>query len=80
MPQKLVIPKQDTRPPQTMQLELPAHVAERLTRFAADGGHSPSYVAAFILDGALPPEESAPAKRVEQPKEKHSKETSSKSA
>jgi hypothetical protein len=80
MPNKLTIPKQDTRPPQTLPLELPAHVAERLQRFAADGGHSPSYVAAFILDGALPPEEVATAKKVETPKEKHSKETPSKAA
>jgi hypothetical protein len=80
MPQKLVIPKQDTRPPQTMQLELPAHVAERLTKFAASGGHTPSYVATFILDGALPPEESAPEKKADAPKEKHPKETPAKAA
>jgi hypothetical protein len=63
-----------------MQLEFPAHVAERLMKFAADGGHSPSYVATFILDGALPPEELTPAKRAETPKEKHTKETPSKAA
>ena len=72
---KLVIPKQDTRPPQTMQLEFPAHVAERLNRFAQEGGHTPSYVATFILDGALPPEETPAAKTAPAPKEKGPKET-----
>ena len=72
---KLIIPKQDTRPSQTMQLEFPAHIAERLNRFAHEGGHTPSYVATFILDGALPPEENAPAKTAPAPKEKGPKET-----
>jgi hypothetical protein len=72
---KLLIPKQDTRPPQTLQLEFPAHIAERLNRFAQEGGHSPSYVATFILDGALPPEETPAAKTVPTPKASSHKET-----
>ena len=72
---KLIIPKQDTRPAQTMQLEFPAHIAERLNRFAHEGGHTPSYVATFILDGALPPEENAPVKTAPAVKEKPQKET-----
>jgi hypothetical protein len=77
MPQKLVIPKQDTRPPQTLQLELPAHVAERLKRVAAEGQHTTHYVAGFVLDQALPPEE-APAQRQDAAKQKPVKEAPSK--
>ncbi len=72
---KLVIPKQDTRPSQTLQLEFPAHVAERLKRFAEEGGHTLSYVATFILDGALPPEENAPVKTAPAVKDKAQKES-----
>ena len=72
---KLVIPKQDTRPSQTLQLEFPAHIAERLNWFAHEGGHTPSYVATFILDGALPPEETAAAKTAPAVKDKPQKET-----
>ena len=67
--------EQDTRPAQTMQLQFPAHIAEWLNRFAQEGGHTPSYVATFILDGALPPEENAPAKTAPAVKEKPQKET-----
>jgi hypothetical protein len=68
MPQpKLNIPKQDTRPPVPRSFELPAHIAARLDRVAADGGHDPNWIIAYILDDALPPEETLPTKKAEQP-------------
>ena len=70
MPQKLVIPKQDTRPPQKLEFEFSANIAERLKRVAAEGDHTISYVASFLLDQVLPPEETA-APKPEAVKQKH---------
>jgi hypothetical protein len=79
MPQKLVIPQQDIRPAEKLEIELPANIAERLKRVATEGGHSTSYVVSFLLDKALPPEEASPKKQ-EPPKPKPAKETASKVA
>jgi hypothetical protein len=79
MPQKLVIPKQDTRPAEKLELEFSANIAERLRRVATEGGHTISYVASFLLDKALPPED-VTIKKADAPKQKPLKETPSKAA
>jgi hypothetical protein len=79
MPQKLVIPKQDTRPAEKLEIDLPANIAERLKRVASEGAHSMSYVVSFLLDKALPPEE-ASTKKQDAPRPKSAKETAPKAA
>jgi hypothetical protein len=79
MPQKLVIPKQDTRPAEKLEIEFSANIAERLRRVATEGGHTISYVGSFLLDRTLPPEDVA-TKKAETPKQKPMKESPSKAA
>ena len=54
---KLTIPKQDKRPAQNLELNLPANIVARLKAYADDNEHDVDYVVAHVLDEALPPEE-----------------------